>query len=172
MRRALTMLAPFVLVLSVASPVSAAPPTKEPQEAFSSDFAPGETCDFAVRVATTAIKAKTTTFNRKDGQFKQNLTGKITEPITNLETGASVVRNSSGPGKVSIYAARHLVLRFGGASVLTFFDVTSPAAACSTSSAAAPSSRSATMVLLRPRPVPGPRRGSVRDPRLITADPR
>ena len=122
MRRVLTMLVPFVLVLGIAAPVSAAPPTKEPQEPFSSDFLPGETCDFAVRIETTAISAKTTTFNRKDGQFRQNLTGKITERITNLETGASVDRNSSGPGKVSINAAGHIVLRFGGASVLTFFD--------------------------------------------------
>ncbi len=122
MRRALTMLAPLVLVLAAVSPVSAAPPTKVPDEPFSNDFLPGETCDFAVRIESTAINSKTTTFNRKDGRLKENLTGKIIQRVTNLETGASVVRNSSGPGKVTLNAAGHVVLRFGGASVLTFFD--------------------------------------------------
>lgn len=122
MRRFLTLLAPIVLVLVLASPVSAAPPTKEPQQAFSVDFAPGEVCAFAVRQETTEISAKTITFDRHDGAFRQALSGRIVERITNLETGASVIRKSSGPAKVSINAAGHLEIKFGGSSVVPFFE--------------------------------------------------
>jgi hypothetical protein len=122
MRRVLTLLAPLALVLALASPVSAAPPTKEPQEAFSTDFAAGEVCAFPVRQETTDIKAKTIIFNRHDGAFREITTGRIVERITNLDTGASVIRKSSGPGKLSINAAGHLEIKFGGSSVVAFFE--------------------------------------------------
>ncbi len=122
MRRALTLIPAVLLVLMVAAPVSAKPPTKDPQGPVSTEFAAGEVCDFPVRQESLESRAKTITFDRRDGAFKQNLSGTIVEQLTNLDTGASVIRRSSGPGKVSVNDAGHVVLTFGGASVLPFFD--------------------------------------------------
>jgi hypothetical protein len=122
MRRALTLVAPFVLVLAAVTPVSARPPTHEYNDPVFQEFAAGEVCDFAVRVESTDIKAKAITFDRRDGTFVQNLNGKITQVATNLETGASVIRKSSGPGKFVVLDNGHAIIRFGGSSLLTFFD--------------------------------------------------
>ena len=115
MRRALTLVFASLLVLLVAAPVSAAKPTKEPQGPVLNEFAAGEVCDFPVRVESLETKAKAITFDRRDGALKVNLSG-------SLDTGASVVRQSSGPAKVFLNDAGHIVLRYGGASVLPFFD--------------------------------------------------
>ncbi len=117
----LASLASLALLAVLAAPVAAAPPTKEPSPIDPVEFLPGEVCDFAVRLEN-AGNPKAITFDRRDGQFKQNLSGRIVTTVINLDTGASVTRNSSGPGKISVNAAGHIVIRFGGASVLTFFD--------------------------------------------------
>ena len=122
MRCALTLVAPLVLVLAAAAPASAAPPAHDPFAPLNVDFAAGEVCDFNLRLESTELKAKAITFDRHDGAFRQNLTGMIVQRATNLDTGASVTRNSSGPGRVSINAAGHVVISFGGASLLTFFE--------------------------------------------------
>jgi len=122
MRRALTLGPAVLLVLAFAAPVSAAPPTKEPQGPVFDEFAAGDVCDFAVRVESLDSKAKAILFDRRDGALVVNLSGSLIEQITNLDTGASVIRQSSGPAKVSLNAAGHVVLKYGGASVLTFFD--------------------------------------------------
>jgi hypothetical protein len=122
MRRALTPAFATLLVLAFASPVSAAPPTREAQGSFVNDFAAGDVCDFAVRTESVVTNATTTTFDRRDGAFRQNLSGRLVERVTNLDTGASVIRNSSGPAKVFVNDASHVVLTYGGASVLPFFD--------------------------------------------------
>ena len=122
MRRALTLIPAALLVLAVASPASAAPPVKEPQGPILNEFAAGDVCDFPVRVESLQSKAKSITFDRRDGALKVNLSGALIERVTNLDTGASVIRQSSGPAKVSVNDAGHVVLTYGGASVLTFFD--------------------------------------------------
>jgi hypothetical protein len=122
MRRVLTLIPAALLVLMVAAPVSAKPPTKEPQSPVFDEFAAGDVCDFAVRVESLASKAKSITFDRRDGALKVNLNGTLVERVTNLDTGASVIRQSSGPVKVSLNDAGHVVLDYGGASVLPFFD--------------------------------------------------
>jgi hypothetical protein len=122
MRRDLALFAAALLVLLLAAPASAAPPTKEPQSPVVNEFAPGDVCDFAVRQESLVSKAKTITFDRRDGAFGQNLSGAIIERVTNLDTGASIVLQSSGPAKVFVNDAGHIVLRYGGASVLPFFD--------------------------------------------------
>lgn len=128
-RRIASLVAPFALVLATASPASAAPPSHEPSEPIVQEFAAGEVCDFPVRVESTEIKAKVTTFDRRDGAFVQNMTGTVVQKATNLESGAWVIRKSSGPGRLTINDAGHVVIRFGGSSLLTFFegDVTGPA---------------------------------------------
>jgi hypothetical protein len=122
MRRAYRIIAALFLVLVSAAPVSAAPPTMESTGPIVEEYPAGVTCDFAVRLESIVSKAKTITFDRRDGSFAQNTSGTIVERVTNLDTGASVVRNSSGPGKLGLNSAGHVVIRFGGASVLTFFD--------------------------------------------------
>jgi len=121
-RRALTFIAALVLMSAAASPAAAAPPTREDQEPFSFDYAAGEVCDFDLRVESVIINARTITFARHDGAFRQLASGHIVERVTNLDTTASLTLNSSGPAKVTINAAGHVVLSFGGASVLPFFD--------------------------------------------------
>lgn len=122
MVRRLALLAPLVMLVATVGPVSAAPPTHEPNEPFLAEYAAGEVCDFPLRLESTEINAKVITFDRRDGAFRQNLNGRIVQRATNLDTGVSVIRKSSGPGKVSINDAGHMVLRFGGSSLLTFFD--------------------------------------------------
>ena len=117
----LASLTSLALLAALAAPVAAAPPTKEPIPTDPLEFAAGEVCDFPVLLEN-AGNPKAITFDRRDGQFKQNLSGRIVATVTNLDTGASVTRNSSGPGKVSINAAGHVVLRFGGASVFALFE--------------------------------------------------
>ena len=117
----LASLCSLALIAALAAPVAAAPPTKEPIPTDTQEFAAGEVCDFAVRLEN-AGNPKAITFDRKDGEFKQNLSGRIVATVTNIDSGANVTRNSSGPGKVSVNAAGHTVLRFGGASVFVLFD--------------------------------------------------
>ncbi len=112
----------LILIAAVAAPVSANPPTKEPTPNGASDFDAGVVCDFPVRLDYPVFKAKLITFDRKDGQFRQNLSGHAVATVTNLATGASATRNSSGPGKVAINAAGHAVISINGGSVLAFFD--------------------------------------------------
>ena len=113
MRRALALVTSFLLLLLAAAPASAAPPTREPFAPLVAEYPAGEVCDFDLLVESTELKAKAITFDRRDGAFRQNLTGRIVQRATNLETGASVTRNSSGPGKVSINDAGHVVIGFG-----------------------------------------------------------
>jgi hypothetical protein len=122
MRRALTLVFASLLVLLVAAPVSAATPTKEAQGPVLNEFAAGDVCDFAVRVESLETNAKAITFDRRDGALKVNLSGSLVEQMTNLDTGKSIVRQSSGPAKVFQNDAGHIVLKYGGASVLPFFD--------------------------------------------------
>ena len=53
-----------------------------------------------------------------------NLSGSLVEQITNLDTGASVVRRSvgSGEGLRGTTPATGRLCKYGGASVLPFFD--------------------------------------------------
>src|SRR4051794_9141549 len=102
MRRALTLIPAALLVLMVAAPVSAKPPTNEPQGPVFDEFAAGDVCDFALRVESLESRAKSITFDRHDGALKVNLSGSLVEQVTDLDTGASVIRQSSGPAKVSL----------------------------------------------------------------------
>jgi hypothetical protein len=122
MRRALTLVAPFVLVLAATSPVSAAPPTRESLEPFIAEFETGEVCDFNLRVEVLTVTAKTITFDRRDGVFRQISTGRIIQQATNLDSGASETFRTSGPARFSINEAGHLVLRLGGSSLFIFFE--------------------------------------------------
>lgn len=69
-----------------------------------------------------AIKAKDITFDRRNCVVRQIATGQIVERITNVDTGASVERSSSGPGRITVADDGHVTIQFGGASVLAFFD--------------------------------------------------
>ena len=122
MRPALTLLAPLVLVLATAAPANAAPPTREPFQPLFIEFAAGEVCDYPVRIESTELKAKSITFDRRDGVFGQNLTGRIVLTVTNLANGASASFNASGPGKASVNEAGHFVVRSGGSTLAWFFD--------------------------------------------------
>ena len=117
----LAPLASLILVAATAVPALAAPPTKESLPTDPVDFVAGEVCDFPVRLES-AGKPKAITFDRRDGAFKQNVTGHLVTTAINLDTGASVTRNTSGPAKLSTNAAGHVVIRYGGASVLPFFE--------------------------------------------------
>jgi hypothetical protein len=117
----LASLSSLVLAAVVAAPALAAPPTKEPLPTGVQEFAAGDVCDFPLQIENVG-NPKIITFDRRDGQLKQNVSGHVVTTATNLATGASVTRNSSGPERVSTNDAGHIVLRLGGASVLTFFD--------------------------------------------------
>src|SRR5262249_60567131 len=122
MRPALALISALLLAALAAAPVSAKPPTKEPQGPVFAEFAAGEVCDFNLREESLDSRAKTITFDRRDGAFKQNLSGRLVERLTNLDTGASIVRNSSGPAKVFVNDVGHFVIKYGGSSVPPILD--------------------------------------------------
>jgi hypothetical protein len=125
MRRFVIPVVALLLLLS-AVPVTGAQPVKEYLTPSDAVFAAREVCPFAIRLHPEEFDAKTISFVRRDDRFRVIESGRIVMRSTNLKTGASVVRNSSGPAKYSINAAGHLVLSLGGSSVLPFFaeDVT------------------------------------------------
>ena len=117
----LASLSAILLAGLVAGSVSAAKPIKSPTPLEPAEFRAGVTCDFAVRLESVG-KPKSITFVRRDDALKVNSSGRIVTTITNLDTGASVTRDSSGPSHVSRNAAGHVVLRYGGATVFPLFD--------------------------------------------------
>jgi hypothetical protein len=117
----LASLSALLLAAALAGPAAAAKPIKEPTPLDPSEIPAGVTCDFAVRIESVG-KPKSITFDRRDGALRVNSSGRIVSTITNVDTGASVTRDSSGPGRVSRNAAGHIVLRYGGATVFPLFD--------------------------------------------------
>ncbi len=118
---AIASLSALLLAAALVGPAAAAKPIKEPMPIDPQDIPAGVTCDFAVRIES-AGNPKSITFVRRDGAFVAHSSGHIVSTITNVDTGASVTRDSSGPVKVTQNAAGHIVLRYGGATVFTLFD--------------------------------------------------
>ena len=100
MKRAIALLPVLVLfLLGTASPARAARPTREPAPDFDFQFAAGDACPFAIGGTTTENNEYITTFFDHDGNItKQISSGLFVEQMTNLDTGASITRNISGPG--------------------------------------------------------------------------
>jgi len=121
-RRAIVVASLLALLAISAGPAAAGKPIKENLPQSPQVYEAGVACDFAVELDPIAANVKAITFDRPVGKAFQLLSGRLVYRITNLETGASVVRQSSGPGKVSINAAGHTVLSLGGSSVFAFFD--------------------------------------------------
>ena len=121
MRRLAVALALLGASALVASPVAARPPTKEPLDLPAASFAAMEVCDFPVLLEYDS-KSKTITFDRRDGRFRQNISGRLRVTISNLSSGASTERKISGPGRVTITDAGHVVLSSGGSSLVWTFD--------------------------------------------------
>lgn len=83
------------------------------------EFAAGELCPFAVRIEAVENKEIATTFTDKDGNpTRQLITGRLVMRITNLATGASIVRNVSGPGMLTFHADGTLTVVLRGGSLL------------------------------------------------------
>ena len=122
MRRFAVVLALLGASLLVAPPVAAGPPTKEPNDHPDQSFAAMEVCDFPVLLEYHDSKDKTITFDRRDGRFQQNISGRLRVTVTNLSTGASTERKISGPGHVTITDAGHVVFNGGGSSLVWTFD--------------------------------------------------
>ena len=122
MRRLAVALALLGASLLVAPPVAAGPPTKEPNDHPDQSFAAMEVCDFPVLLEYHDAKDKSITFDRRDGRFQQNISGRLLVTITNLSTGASTERKISGPGHVTITDAGHVVFNGGGSSLVWTFD--------------------------------------------------
>ena len=109
-----------MLLLVLAVPVSAAKPDKQylPGGAV---FDAGVVCPFAISLENDRSKLKSIVFNRRDGRYRENQSGQLFIRVTNLETGQSVVRQSSGPAKFSVNDAGHLVITLGGSSLFPFY---------------------------------------------------
>ena len=90
---------PFVLLFVLAPAAIAAKPVKEPSPPTEpSEFAAGEICPFPLLSEVITDRSKTITFS--DGS--QLLTGAQKIRLTNLDTGESIVVNTSGPGKFTV----------------------------------------------------------------------
>ena len=116
----LASLASLGLLAVLAAPVAAAPPTKEPSPIDPVEFLQARSVTSPSGSRTPATRRRSRSPDGTASSSRTSAAGSSRPSPT--WTRASVTRNSSGPGKLSVNAAGHLVIRFGGASVLPFFD--------------------------------------------------
>ncbi|MFL5777550.1 MAG: hypothetical protein ACJ761_01285 [Chloroflexota bacterium] len=122
MRRLGLCLAIIGWLFATVSPALAAKPEKAARSADSATFAAGDVCDFPLRLDYPDARLHAIVFDRRDGAFRENVGGRLVARATNLSTGASVTRNSSGPARLWVASDGQLVVRYGGSSLFPFFD--------------------------------------------------
>lgn len=87
----------------LAAPAGADQPIKEPGPPFNFTFPAGLVCPFQLTVETVASNPFMITFVDRDGNFRwQLVAGRFILRLTNDGTGASIVINSTGPGKITL----------------------------------------------------------------------
>ena len=111
-------------LLSVATPATAAPnSTVEPVPDVNATVPAGALCPFEVSVETLLNTEKLRTFFDAQGDpTVALLSGRLIWRFTNTETGASIVRNISGPGRTVFHDDGSTTQIFLGRSALAFFD--------------------------------------------------
>jgi len=108
--------------LVLAAPAGADRPLKEPAPPLNETFPAGVVCPFQVTIETLVNNGFTISFVDKDGNFRWQLgAGHLVVGITNDETGASLVLNTTGPGKLFDNGDGTLTIVGGGHwTLLTF----------------------------------------------------
>lgn len=97
MRRFPAFLATALIVLAATAVAAAAAAARVPvdNESFTLPGAP--LCGFDVDVTVLSNNEQSTTTTLADGTVIEKITGTLVERYTNLDTGATIVRNVSGP---------------------------------------------------------------------------
>jgi hypothetical protein len=131
MRRSISILAALAAIAVLAAPVAAARPERVFLEAETFELPAGTSCEFTLRVEFLANKEFGLFFPvASDGSQQVIVTGHLVQRITNVETGASIDVNVSGPGKTISQEDGSAVVHGKGRSTLFLFptDVDGPAA--------------------------------------------
>ena len=110
-------------LLSVAPPVTAAPTsTVEPVPDVNATVPAGALCPFEISVETLLNTEKLRTFFDAQGEPTMALlSGRLIWRFTNTETGESIVRNISGPGRTIFHDDGSRTETFLGRSAVAFF---------------------------------------------------
>lgn len=119
----------------VAAPAAADRPIKEPAPSFAATFPAGVVCPFQLSVEEVVNDGFTITFVDREGNVRRVLgSGRIVLRFTNDDTGASIVVNSTGPGKFTENPDGTLTILGGGHwTILTFPGDVPPSTALYTS---------------------------------------
>ena len=110
-------------LLAVATPATAAPSsTVEPVPDVNATVPAGPLCPFEISVETLVNTEKLRTFFDAQGDpTVALLSGRLIWRFTNTETGASIVRNLSGPGRTIFHEDGTRTEIFLGRSAIAFF---------------------------------------------------
>jgi hypothetical protein len=119
MRRTIALLLGVTSLLGAGSPVMASQPVREYLPAPENiDFAAGELCDFAVRLHILVNQEYGITYFDADGNPTRTIVqGRLVVEVINVDSGASMILNASGPAVVT-YLGNIINVKFEGRSLI------------------------------------------------------
>jgi hypothetical protein len=101
-RRAGAFLLGVGLLLTIVTPVAATKPDRVPAGNQSFTVGAGELCPFAIQWVPVVDREKFMVFYDRDGNFvREWISGASFTKLTNLDSGKSVILNTSGPGPLT-----------------------------------------------------------------------
>jgi len=122
MRRLFSALLGLGMLAVLATPVAAARPERVYLAAEAFELPAGLVCDFTVRVEFVVNREYVLIFpEAADGSHREIITGRLVQRIVNVDTGASIVVNVSGPGKIDVRANGSAVFHGRGRSSFFLF---------------------------------------------------
>jgi hypothetical protein len=111
-----------LLVLITGPSAQARKPVRQPVPDFNATVPAGLLCPFKVVVRTVVNREKQLTYLDADGNpVRATITGRLVARITNGDSGASVVRNISGPLFLKFHADGSVTLKLTGISNVGLF---------------------------------------------------
>ncbi len=123
MRRLLSLMLGLGMLAVLATPVAAARPQRIFLEAGDFELPAGLVCEFTLRVEIVVNREYVLIFpNAADGSHRELISGRFVQRLVNVETGASMVVNVSGPAKLTVRADGSTTLQARGRSSFYRFD--------------------------------------------------
>ena len=111
-----------LLVLIPGTSAQARKPVRQPVPDFNATVPAGVLCPFKIVVKTLVNREKQLTYLDEQGNpVRATITGRLVARIKNGDTGASVVRNISGPVFLTFHADGSLTIKLTGISNIALF---------------------------------------------------